>query len=363
MAASNDAQMVLYALVRRENGSGECQFLVRRTPTGFTLPPTKMAAGEDLYAALDRIMEGDLGLPRKSFYPERELEPVDRAPDSPRYEGLAGHWYLYPVAVSLTEQAREVLGNPPHGAAWMSLGDLAGASQEPNTQLLVSYLQSGGAKELADCPLVPSMGALGCYWARFHDGGVRIVRGESIRHILDAGSRALNLRVADPYLPYQRQGLGFTWSFFTHKDKQDLHVHGMPAVEIYGVLEGRLQLWWKPMNSRGVRVWHSRTLEAGDWAEVEPLHCHFAAWLEPEGLGTVIKAAASGELAGVGRLGVAGKTVCHRENSDGTSFSCSSYGNCTLPPALKTLIEEYGKEFADRDYGRIAVVAASHGAR
>jgi hypothetical protein len=72
---------------------------------------------------------------------------------------------------------------------------------------------------------------------------------------------------------------------------------------------------------------------------------------------------AAGQLVGVGRLGVAGKTVCHRENSDGTSFSCSSYGNCTLPPALKTLIEEYGREFADRDYARIAAAAESGGER
>src|ERR1035441_285271 len=56
-----------------------------------------------------------------------------------------------------------------------------------------------------------------------------------------AGDRAFNLRVADPYLRYQMQGVGFTWSFFTEKDRQDTHVHGAPMVEIYGVLDGRLE--------------------------------------------------------------------------------------------------------------------------
>jgi hypothetical protein len=44
------------------------------------------------------------------------------------------------------------------------------------------------------------MDALACHWARFHDGGVRVVTAESVRRILVAGDRALNLRVADPYL-------------------------------------------------------------------------------------------------------------------------------------------------------------------
>ena len=194
------------------------------------------------------------------------------------------------------------------------------------------------------------MDAVACQWAAAHEGGVRVVRGAEVRDILAGGDRAFNLRVADPYLPYHRQGLGFTWSFFSPKDKQDLHVHGLPAVEIYGVLAGRLQLWFKPMNQHGVRTWQCRTLEAGDWAEVEPLHCHFAAWLTPAGLGTVIKAAGSGELAGVGRLGVSGKTVCTWQGADGRDQHCSNHGHCAIPPVMQALMAEYAKPFDTRNY-------------
>ena len=188
-------------------------------------------------------------------------------------------------------------------------------------------------------------------------GGARVVRGADIQRILGAGSRAFNLRVADPYLPYQRQGLGFTWSFLSPKDKQDVHVHAMPAVEIYGVLAGRLQLWYKPMNERGVRVWHQRVLGPGDWAEVEPLTCHLAVWLDPAGLGTVIKACAEGELAGVGRLGMSGKTSCHWKGADGQEQHCANWQQCAYPPAMLTLEAEFKKEFQDRDFQRIAQVA------
>lgn len=153
-------------------------------------------------------------------------------------------------------------------------------------------------------------------------------------------------------------GLGFTWSFFTPKDKQDIHVHPLPAVEIYGVVEGRLQLWFKPMNERGVRVWRCRTLGPGDWAEVEPLTCHFAAWLDPDGLGTVIKAAGAGELAGVGRLGVAGKTACHWLAADKKQVDCPNASHCAFPPHLLELANEFSKPFADRDFARIGRLAA-----
>ena len=114
------------------------------------------------------------------------------------------------------------------------------------------------------------------------------------------------------------------------------------------------------MNARGVRVWENRILEPGDWAEVEPLHCHFAAWLTPKGLGTVIKAAGSGELAGVGRLGVSGKTVCDWSDEkdvkekDKQQKRCSNFGCCILPPDLCMLMNEYAKASDERDYDRIA---------
>ncbi|MCK5921868.1 MAG: hypothetical protein KAG66_13060, partial [Methylococcales bacterium] len=125
------------------------------------------------------------------------------------------------------------------------------ATDEPNTEAIIQFLKTEGAEKIGEVSYRPSMDALACSWSRYHNGGVRVVRQQSVKKIIDVGSRAFNLRVADPYLPYHKQGLGFTWSFFTPKDKQDLHVHGLPSVEIYGVMEGCLQLWSKPMTDRG----------------------------------------------------------------------------------------------------------------
>jgi hypothetical protein len=72
--------------------------------------------------------------------------------------------------------------------------------------------------------------ALASYWVAKNKGGVSLVKAADIMGMLGAGSRAFNLRVPDPYLLYQKQGPRFTRSFFTPKDKQD--VHGLPAVEI-----------------------------------------------------------------------------------------------------------------------------------
>jgi hypothetical protein len=99
-----------------------------------------------------------------------------------------------------------------------------------------------------------------------------------------------------------------TWAFFTHKDGQDIHVHGSPTVEVYGVLSGKLEIWWKPYHDRGTSAWSHRILGPLDWIEVGPLQCHIVNWVE-EGIGVVFKAG-SGPLAGVGPLGCAGKTVC-----------------------------------------------------
>jgi hypothetical protein len=152
------------------------------------------------------------------------------------------------------------------------------------------------------------MHALASKWLSHNRAGVRHLRKVDLDDILAKGGRAFNLRVADPYLRYQLQGIGFTWSFFTHRDPQDLHVHSAPVVEIYGILEGKLEVWWKPYHDRGTSAWCRRTLEAGDWLEVDSLQCHIVHWLG-EGKGVVFKAG-PGPLAEVGRLGVKGKTRC-----------------------------------------------------
>jgi len=323
------------------------EFLLIRKQCHPTFPPTKIRPGEDLYHAMVRPMEEDLGLPPDGYFPEEELQAIPNAGESPRYPGLQKQWYLYPVVISLAEDAQAQVEMPADDRFWCALDKVFELAQEPNVCAIARYIQGNRRDLLTDVPAGPSMDAMACRWAASHGGGVRVVRGVDIRRILGRGSRAFNLRVADPYLPYQRQGLGYTWSFFTPKDTQDIHVHPLPAVEIYGVIEGRLQLWHKPMNQRGVRTWKCQTLAAGDWAEVEPLHCHFAYWLDREGLGTVLKAAATGELAGVGRLGIAGKTNC-----DG----CSISKQCLKPPDLIALAAEYGKPFEVRDYRRIADV-------
>jgi hypothetical protein len=293
-------------------------------------------------------MEQDLGCPPESYFAENELKPLPSSGESPRYPGLTKHWHLYPVIVSLAEEGWQRLDMLAEQICWFSLEEILSQSAEPNIRTIAEYLLGPGSEFVSTIPRNPTMDALASRWAASQQAGFRVVRSDQLRRILDAGSRAFNLRVADPYLPYQRQGFGFTWSFFTPKDKQDVHVHGLPAVEIYGVLESRLQIWHKPMNQRGVKTWQCRTLHSGDWAEVEPLSCHFACWLAPHGLGTVIKAAAGGELAGVGRLGVSGKTTCR---------DCNVCSQCFMPPTLQELIDQYGRPDVERDYERIDKLA------
>jgi hypothetical protein len=366
---SSECSMVLYCLLRRRGAAGKpAKFLLVTKQGHPTFPPTKFRPGEDLYAAMVRPMEEDLGLPPGSYFPEEELPVIPNAGESPRYPGLSKQWHLYPVVVSLTAKgmariARVVTEKGPiHDSlrpTWWSLDEVLKRAKEPNVWAIARRLRNNPTGLLKKPPAGPSMEALACSWAAQHSGGVRVVRNADIRRIITAGSRAFNLRVADPYLPYQKQGLGFTWSFFTPRDKQDLHVHGLPAVEIYGVLEGRLQLWHKQMGHRGARAWQCQTLSPGDWAEVEPLHCHFVCWLDREGLGTVIKAASTGELAGVGRIGVSGKTTCTWKDPDGKEQRCSNYGHCAIPPDMAKLFAEYQKQYEDRDHDRISALAKS----
>lgn len=343
--------LVLYCLLRRQSPEdGAVRFFLMPKQGYPTFPATKLHPGEDLYSALKRPMEEDLGLSPGSYFPEEELPMIPSEGPSLRYSGLPKRWFLYPVDVSLRPEALDRLRAPAPGSAWWTLREIEDNVQEPNVRAIARYLRDERSDWVRKVRPAPTMDAMACRWAALQDGGVRVVTAEAVREVLAAGDRAFNLRVADPYLAYQRQGLGFTWSFFTPKDKQDVHVHGLPAVEIYGVVEGTLQVWHKPMNQRGARAWRRETLRAGDWAEVEPLHCHFAFWATPEGLGTVFKAAAAGEMTGVGRIGAKGKTVC--------SEDCSMKGKCTYPPRMLGLMEEQGKPFGERDYVRIASLAA-----
>ena len=75
-----------------------------------------------------------------------------------------------------------------------------------------------------------------------------------------------------------------------------------------GVIEGALEIWWKPYHDQGTSAWSRQMLGPGDWIEVEALHCHAVRW-HGKGKGVVFKAG-PGPLAGVGRLGEKGKTKC-----------------------------------------------------
>jgi hypothetical protein len=362
--AQTDPSLVLYCLTVRHDPDGQTRFLLCQKQGSPSFPATKLKQAEDLYDALVRPMQEDIKLAPGTYFPETELPAIHNAGESPRYPGLPKEWLLYPVVVSVkTEERQRVLDQAgPH--FWWTLDEVLARATEPNIHAIVKLLQTKDAEIVKDkradfirkLPEVPTMDALAGRWARDNDRGVRLLRGAQIEQIIAAGNRAFNLRVADPYLPYQRQGLGFTWSFFTPKDKQDVHVHGMPAVEIYGVLRGRLMLWAKPMTQRGVGAWTPRVLEAGDWIEVEPLQCHFACWLGRDGLGVVIKAARAGELGGVGRLGASGKTTCTWTDEHEKEAHCMAHGQCQFPPVMKMLIAEYAKDYDKRNYSNIKAV-------
>jgi hypothetical protein len=347
------ASVVLFCIIRRKRANtSEIEYLLM-PKIGYELsfPATKFRVNEDLYAALSRVCTGDLGLEGNSFFPETELPMLENHKESRHYPGLEKDYYLYPVEISLNPGAWEKLGKNST-LSWFTLDEIPDKTNEPNILAIGRYLKqmtSGDNKRpenqfLTEVKENPSMDALANMWSRQNNEGVRKLEKKTITEILNAGNRAFNLRVADPYLAYQRQGLGFTWSFFTPKDKQDIHLHGEPAVEIYGIIEGCFVLWHKPMYERGALVWKREVLNPGDWIEVEALHCHFGYWVTKEGYGTVIKAAGTGELAGVGRIGVSGKTVCKE---------CPVEKQCQKHPEMLPLIKEYQKVLEDRDWDLI----------
>lgn len=344
---------VVHLLIRQNLPEGKVGFLVYphehwRDAGGtpyLALPAKKTVAdplaefiqGTPLHAFVDEILKNELGLPDESYVLERELEPVEVKIASPT-TGLETDYWVFPVDIWVAPDEREQLRRRMNGQ-WLTCGEaktqpqvsptaMAALSEiekrheryksNPPAEKKPAELQEDNLAErrkaedlrrVFDCvPDQASMDALATKWLSESLHGVRHLSKQTLDAILDAGDRAFNLRVADPYLRYQMQGLGFTWSFFTDKDRQDVHVHGAPVVEIYGIIEGRLEVWWKPYYERGTSAWCHRILEAGDWLEVDALQCHFVHWLGT-GKGVVFKAG-PGPLAEVGKLGVKGKTPC-----------------------------------------------------
>jgi hypothetical protein len=244
-------------------------------------------------------------------------------------QGERTRYDVYPADVWVTVPAREGLAAALNGA-WLRPDEiLAHPDMSPTTTAVLNALLEREAKLtqkyafhpedegqpeaprrlFQDVPSKPTMDMLALCWHYRNRSGVRCLSWDEIRSILDAGDRAFNLLVADPYLRYQNQGYGLTFSFFTHKDRQDLHLHGHPIVEIYGVLSGGpLEIWSKPKHDRGSSAWSRRQIEPLGFAEIGPEHCHIVRWLG-EGIGVVFKAGTP-QMAGVGRQGVYGKTVC-----------------------------------------------------
>jgi hypothetical protein len=343
---------IVHLLIRSQS-AGSVRFLVYphdKWPY-LTLPAKKTVAdpfapflqGSSLEHFLGEVLKDDLGLEENDCALEQEIEPARAELKSPAH-GAVTHYTIYPVDVWVDPARHEGLRARVSGE-WLTCeaalrlgGDRLSPTAaavftlilERERRLDECYAGHPEEERKPDAPrrllravgARPTMGARARQWLSHNRGGIRHLRKQELDDILAAGERAFNLRVADPYLRYQLQGVGFTWSFFTHKDPQDLHVHGAPVVEIYGVLEGRLEVWSKAYHDRGTSAWSHRILEAGDWLEVDSLQCHIVHWLG-EGKGVVFKAG-PGPLAEVGRLGVSGKTPCG---------DCP----CMKPPAVKQL--------------------------
>jgi hypothetical protein len=305
-------------------------YLVLPTKKTVTDPLAPFLDGTSLEKYVDEVLKDDLQLGVADYTLEQEIEPVYTEMNSPT-SGELTRYTIYPVDVWVNPARHASLQTTVQGA-WLSCGEASSHQRlsptaqavfhllrERETELDQRYAANPQEEQqpearrrlLKGVPDRPSMDALAKKWLRQNRGGVRHLAKRTLDDLLAAGSRALNLRVADPYLRYQMQGVGFTWSFFTHKDPQDVHVHGAPIVEIYGVLEGRMEIWWKAYLDRGTSAWSYRIVEAGDWVEVDSLQCHIVHWLTKDGKGVVFKAG-PGPLAEVGKLGVKGKTRCNQ---------------------------------------------------
>jgi mannose-6-phosphate isomerase-like protein (cupin superfamily) len=302
----------------------------------FLVLPTKKIIGDiaepfrrgtSIEHFVDGVMRGDLGFAEDDYAIEEEISAAEETIPAV-HSGVVKHFVVFPVEVWVAPGRRRALCEQLCGV-WLTPGEaIAHPRISPTARAVMEHIlqrEADLARRYSEKPADeakdetpnrlllrvsdrPSMYALASKWFAKNKGGVRHLPARVIDEVLAAGDRAFNLRVADPYLRYQRQGVGFTWSFFTHKDAQDIHVHSAPTVEIYGVIEGALEIWWKPYHDQGTSAWSRQLLGPGDWIEVEALHCHVVRW-HGEGKGVVFKAG-PGPLAGVGRLGVSGKTKC-----------------------------------------------------
>jgi hypothetical protein len=135
-AESYPKSLVLYCLIRRwDPDGGPIRFLLieKGSPT---FPPTKFRPGEDLYQALVRPMEQDLGLPPGSYFPELELEMIPASGESVRYPGVTREWNLYPVDISLTPEGHARLACAPVATYWWTLDEVPRSRWTPTPKRL-----------------------------------------------------------------------------------------------------------------------------------------------------------------------------------------------------------------------------------
>jgi hypothetical protein len=207
------SSVVLFCIVRRKReGTSDIEYLLM-PKIGYepSFPATKFRIGEELYTALGRICTGDLLLEEHSFFPETELPMIENRKESRHYPGLEKDYYLFPVELSLAGNAWQQLEKKSN-LLWYTLDEISGKTNEPNIQAIVRQLseitaydnKQDGNPVMGPVKKNPSMDALASMWAKQNNEGVRKLEKNTIINILNSGNRALNLRVADPYLPYQR---------------------------------------------------------------------------------------------------------------------------------------------------------------
>ncbi|MDD2599582.1 MAG: hypothetical protein PHO37_10195 [Kiritimatiellae bacterium] len=113
-----DSNLVLYCLLRSQEPGDVPKFLLVKKNGTLTFPPTKFRLAEDLYTALARPMEQDLGLTPGTHFVEEELTMIPNSGESPRYPGLTKNWGLYPVVVSLSGEGWQQLAQTAARIEW-----------------------------------------------------------------------------------------------------------------------------------------------------------------------------------------------------------------------------------------------------
>jgi hypothetical protein len=172
------SSVVLFTILRRiRNNSSEIEYLLMpKINYEPSFPATKFRETEELYTSLERILNGDLGLDKHSFYPEVELPMLKNRKMSHHYPGLEKDYYLYPVEVSLTRAAWKQLDSQ-RDLLWYTLDEIPAKTNEPNILAIVNQIKgsvqqlslTGGDDILGPVKEFPTMDALANRWARHND--------------------------------------------------------------------------------------------------------------------------------------------------------------------------------------------------